>query len=412
MTADPPGHQQVAPLRLGRLPLRDDGHRRAVCRHAVAGLHQQSSAQAADVVGGGAVRTVQDQDAEALAARQAGGGLLVHCWADDDLEERLGQFLGGGQIERAVQGHDAAVGRSRVAGVGAAVRVERGVAGREPARVGVLDHGGSRFSELGDQVGRRVGVQPVGEGEGGSLQVAGVGDPTRDSRHRIESSPLMGILPVAELGDQRSTGGEVAPHRPIRGFAGEPVGDRGVVGGHMGKRLGGKPRPGGRAHRPRLLDLRQNLGVLGGRHDDGHRAAVLRGRPDHGGPADVDVLDHRLPVGAGGDGGGKRVEADHHQIDRRVAVLLQSPHVLREIAAGEDARVNGRMEGLDPAVQHLGCAGDLADLAHRDAGISEGLGSATGRDQLHPGLVEPTGEVCEARLVADADEGSHVRESA
>ena len=222
----------------------------------------------------------------------------------------------------------------------------------------------------------------------------------------------MGVLPIAELGDQRSAGGEVAPHRPIRRSTGEPVGDRGVVRGHVGKRLGGKPRPGGRAHRPRLLDLRQNLAVLGGRHDDGHRAAVLRGGPDHGGPTDVDVLDHRLPVGAGGDGGGERVEADNHQVDRRVAVLLQGPHVLREIAAGEDAGVDGRMEGLDPAVQHLGCAGDLADLAHRDTGIREGLGGATGGDQLHPGLVETAGEVSEARLVADADEGSHVRESA
>ena len=63
-----------------------------------------------------------------------------------------------------------------------------------------------------------------------------------------------------------------------------------------------------------------------------------------------------------------------------------------QIAAGEDAGVNGRMEGLDPAVQHLRRAGDLADLAHRDPGIGEGPGRAAGGDQLHPGLVEAAGE--------------------
>ena len=86
--------------------------------------------------------------------------------------------------------------------------------------------------------------------------------------------------------------------------------------------------------------------------------------------------------------------------------------MLGEVAAGENAGVDGWMEGLDPAVQHLGCSGDLADLAHRDTGIREGLGGAAGGDQLHPGLVEPAGEVREPGLVADADEGSHVSESA
>src|ERR1019366_10512685 len=125
--------------------------------------------QAADVVGGGAVGAVQDQDAEALATRQAGGGILVHCRADDDLEERLGQFLGGGQVERAVERHDATVGRARIAGVGAAVGVQPRIAGGESARVGVLNHGGSRVGELGNQVGGRVGVQPVGEAESRAL---------------------------------------------------------------------------------------------------------------------------------------------------------------------------------------------------------------------------------------------------
>ena len=150
VAADPPGHQQVAPLRLGRLPLGCDGHRAPVRRHPVAGLHQQPSAQAAHVEGGGAVGTVQDQDAKALAARQPGGGILIGRGADDDLQEGLGQLLGGGEIECAVERHDPAVGRSRVAGVGAAIGIERGVPGGESARVGVLDHGGSRFSELGN----------------------------------------------------------------------------------------------------------------------------------------------------------------------------------------------------------------------------------------------------------------------
>ena len=46
--------------------------------------------------------------------------------------------------------------------------------------------------------------------------------------------------------------------------------------------------------------------------------------------------------------------------------------MLRQVAAGEDAAVDARVQRLDPAVQDLGEAGHLADLDHGHAGLAQG----------------------------------------
>ena len=93
-------------------------------------------------------------------------------------------------------------------------------------------------------------------------------------------------------------------------------------------------------------------------------------------------------------------------------MLGEREHVLGQVATGQDAGVDRRVQGLDPAVQHLRRTGHLADLADRDPGVGDGPGRPPGRDQLHPRVVERPGEVHQTRLVTDAEEGSHGEDSA
>ena len=73
---------------------------------------------------------------------------------------------------------------------------------------------------------------------------------------------------------------------------------------------------------------------------------------------------------------------------------------------GEDAAVHARMEGLHAAVEHLGEAGDVLDLGDGDAGLADGRGGRAGGDDLGAGLGEGGGEVDDARLVEDGEEGT------
>ena len=48
------------------------------------------------------------------------------------------------------------------------------------------------------------------------------------------------------------------------------------------------------------------------------------------------------------------------------------------VATMQDAGMNLRMQGLDPAIEHLGKAGEMIDLLDLDAGLSEGASSPPG----------------------------------
>ena len=74
------------------------------------------------------------------------------------------------------------------------------------------------------------------------------------------------------------------------------------------------------------------------------------------------------------------------------------------------------VQRLDPAVQDLGRAGQVADLDHGHVGRAQGRGGAAGGDQLHALGREPAAELDQAGLVvhgeqraADRPEGHRVR---
>ena len=77
----------------------------------------------------------------------------------------------------------------------------------------------------------------------------------------------------------------------------------------------------------------------------------------------------------------------------RDAVLVERRRVVGQVAAGEEARVDHRVQRLHPAVQHLGKGGDLAHVAHRQAGGAERLGGAAGGEELDLARGEPRGQM-------------------
>mmetsp|Transcript_1941 Transcript_1941/g.3328 ORF Transcript_1941/g.3328 Transcript_1941/m.3328 type:complete len:578 (-) Transcript_1941:183-1916(-) len=143
----------------------------------------------------------------------------------------------------------------------------------------------------------------------------------------------------------------------------------------------------------------QDEGVVQGVHHHQHILVVLCRRPQHGGPADVDLLDAVLEGGAAVDGLLEGVEVAHHDVDGPDLVLLQRGHVLGVPPLGQDAAVHHRVQRLHAPVQHLREPGDLIHLGDGDAGRGDGLGAATRGHHLVPELREALCQLREAGLV-------------
>ncbi len=107
-----------------------------------------------------------------------------------------------------------------------------------------------------------------------------------------------------------------------------------------------------------------------------------------------------------GDGGLEGVEVDHHHVDRFDAVLLHGRHVLGVVPQAEQAAMDLGMEGLDPAVQHLGKAGEIGNILDGDPFFPQQLGRPPGGEDLHSEAVEFPGEVNDSGFVGNADEGA------
>ena len=77
--------------------------------------------------------------------------------------------------------------------------------------------------------------------------------------------------------------------------------------------------------------------------------------------------------------------------------------VRRHVAAGEDPSVDGRVEGLDPSVEHLGESCHLGDLADGQPGGRERSRRAAGRHELDAQLGEAAGQVDQPGLVGNGE---------
>ena len=182
----------------------------------------------------------------------------------------------------------------------------------------------------------------------------------------------------------------------------EDLGDPRVVGGRVAERLHGQRRPEPIADRSFLLDRGEDRRVPVWRGDDRDAGVVLGSGPDHRRPADVDLLDELVegdarPLGRGRE----RVQVRDDQLERRDRRGQELAPVIRRAAVREDARVDPRVKGLDPPVEHLREARHRGDVGHRQACLAERACGPAGGHELEPRAHEAGPELGQARLVPD-----------
>ena len=114
---------------------------------------------------------------------------------------------------------------------------------------------------------------------------------------------------------------------------------------------------------------------------------------------------HSSGLAPDSDGLAERVEVRDHEVERLDAQLLELLDVGLEPAVGEDAGVHLRVQGLHPAVEALGEAGQLLDLGDREAEPLDQRRGAAGGHQRHARLVQAADQLLEPGLVVDGDQG-------
>ena len=182
----------------------------------------------------------------------------------------------------------------------------------------------------------------------------------------VERRPLVRVLAVGEI--DLLLPGRHPVGRQLLVAAPEPAADRRVVARRVREGLVGEPVPRRGGQLAGLLELVEHRVVALRPNDHRDEAMVLRRRPDHRRPADVDVLD-RLLLGhvAAGDGALERIEVHADQVDLLDLPVLQRLGVLGVVAHREQRRVQVRMERLHPPVEDLREPGQVLDRPRLDA---------------------------------------------
>ncbi len=160
----------------------------------------------------------------------------------------------------------------------------------------------------------------------------------------------------------------------------EGGGDGRVVGRGEGEGLLGEAPARGMGEGTGVSrELGDEGGVVGGGADDGNVLKVFCRRAEHGWAADVDVFDE-FGRGDARLGGGflKGVEVDDDHVDRLDRMGLDRGGVFGVAANVENAAVDLRVECFDAAVEHLGEAGEIGDVADGEPGLAKHLRGAAG----------------------------------
>ena len=281
----------------------------------------------------------------------------------------------------------------------------------------MLDDGHCHFlatgrRELVHQPPGGVGVEDVQIGELPAAVLDHVVPPRALTHDPVASPVLVGVLAVshrpgplqAQVDHGWQSQGQVELLGPGLDGPGplpfvEPGHDGGVVPRGMGERLA--RQPASRVGRQRALaaELVEDGPVLGRVDHDADVVVVLGRRPHHGGPSDVDELDR----GIGGEG----IEVADHQVDEADAQLLDVREMVGLRPVGQDAPVDGGVEGLDPAPEHLGRTGEIGHLDVVDARLGQRGRGAPARHQLPAELREPAGQPHETGLVVHGQQCPH-----
>jgi len=189
-------------------------------------------------------------------------------------------------------------------------------------------------------------------------------------------------------------------------LAGEIFGDGRIVLRGVAEGLERQAFPGCQGDLTLLAQLGQHERIVGGVAEDGHGGEVLGRRPQQGHAADVYLLQGLIQGDAGpGHRLGEGVEVDDHHVQWGDA---QTPQFVQMggLPAGQNAAVNGRVQGFDPPIQDFWKSGDLLHGSHGKTGLLEHAGGAAGGDEFHPHIGQPPGQFHQTGLVGNAEQGS------
>ena len=354
------------------------------------------------------------EDAQVLLRGEDRQRRRVDGGRDDRLDEGRDDRVCGFDVECAVQADDAAEGGQRVGVARGDVGLRDRGRGGHAARIGVLDDRRRRLVELERDAGGGVEVEQVGVGQLLALLDLDGAEPLR----RLEAVPrrrLVRVLAVAQHAPLRQRQAHRRRQRRRVGRPRERVGvgadrlerrrDGRVIGGGVGEGAPRQLEAEGRAGAARGGQVLEHARVVPRVDHDQHVAEVLRRRPHHARPADVDLLDQGVEAGRRVGGGPReRIEVHDHQVDGLDAVRPDGGQVLRQVAPGQDAPVDRRVQGLDPPIEHLGEGGDVRDVDHREPGLAQRPGRPAGRQQCDAACMQGLGEGDQAGLVRDAEE--------
>ena len=427
--ADLPGKLELGHLGVGGLAVGGERKGRGVLGHVVDLLDQHAAVDGAQLHLGAVVHAAGRQHAQVGALGHALERIIGVARGDDDLNELLvlvGEMFNQLIGNLAVAGDDAAEGALGVAGEGAVVGGRDVLGNGRAAGVLMLEDHAGRLVELANQVPSGIGVQIVVVAERLALNLLGAHE--RELRARsvlaalgkaIDRGFLLRVLAIAQVIDLLQRDLELGRGvRHVARLSGEPTGDSRVVGGgglvdlHLQTTTGGK-----RGAAAGLAHLGQDGVVVGRVGDDGDARGVLGGRAQHGGTADVDVLDGVREGDLGvGDSLLELVQVDDDQVNQLNAVLSGLLHVLLGIAAGKQSAVNLGVQRLNAAVHHLGIARELLDGGYGNARVLDGTSRAARRDDLDAKVVNQRPcEIDDARLIGNRDQRAcdlHIRSHA
>ena len=187
------------------------------------------------------------------------------------------------------------------------------------------------------------------------------------------------------------------------------IGDHAIVGGGVFEGLERQIKTLG-VGQAAALERSKNAGVITGVDHNRHVLVILGRAADHGRATDVDIFNR---VGQAAVGFGNRssegIQVDHDHVDRLDAVLLH--HLGVQITSAEDATVDFRVQGLDPAIHHFRESGVVGHFDCVDGLFAKQLEGATRGEDLHALGCKFTGKINNPGFVRYADERATYRQA-
>ena len=216
----------------------------------------------------------------------------------------------------------------------------------------------------------------------------------------VERSLLVRIFAIAQFHRRLAIDRQhIGEHLSLIG-KGEPLADHRIIGCGGGKGLGSHAAAEIERGRPVLrIHFCGQRCVIGGIGHDGDEMVVLGSRTHHAGSANIDILDNLRALCPARNSRFKRIEIDHHQINRADCVLFHRGEMFGIVAHGQQAAMDHGVQRLHPAIHHLGKAGQVGHVLDLKPRLAQRPGSATGRNQFDPARRQCLAQFYQAGLV-------------